>query len=132
MDYKKQAQDFLDKNNLELTINRAALQSAPIWAHDGEHGIKYRVTITSQRGAYTFDFWDSIANKDNHAKPDAYDVLACLSVYDGTIDDFVDDFGYGDGKVSDVIKTYNSVVEQSSNLKHILTTSQLEELEAIA
>lgn len=64
-DYKKQAEDFLKKANATIEIIKAKQQQAPIWAKNGEdYGYMYNITIKREgKRNWTFNFWDSIANK---------------------------------------------------------------------
>ena len=129
--YDKQARDLMKAVGIELAIKKSAIQSAPRWAKNGIHGFRYDCTIKTTRGAYTFEFWDSIYNKQKGKRPTEYDVLASLMVWEGNIDDFVSEFGYSDTPTSEVLDTYNAVVEQSENLRHVLNTKQLAVLEEI-
>lgn len=130
-EYDKQAFDFLRKFNVRLKITRPDTQEPAPWA-DGQSGYKYNVTMTTERGAYMFPFWDSIANRQSGKLPTRYDVLAALMVWEGSIDDFVAEFGYDDQPISKVLTTYNAVIDQSLQLKHILNTKALEALQEIA
>lgn len=127
-EYDKLAKKFLQDNNVKLTIKKADIQEPARWANNGVSGYKYDVTMTTGRGAYYFPFWDSIANRQDGKTPTAYDVLACLDVYEGSIDDFTNDFGYNDRPTSETIETYNAVIDQSIQLKHILPAKALKGL----
>ena len=128
--YDEEARKFLRTHNIKLTINEASLQTAAPWA-DGSSGTKYECVMTSERGAYRFNFWGSVAQRQGRDKPTAYDVLACLDIWEGTIDEFVDEFGYSDTPVSKVLETYNAVIDQNLQLKHILSTEALADLAEI-
>lgn len=130
-EYIEQAHKFLRDSATTIQIKKADIQTAPRWSKDGQHGYKYQVTLKRNRGNYTFDFWDSIANRQEDKKPTQYDILACLSVFEGSIDDFVSTFGFDNSKVSEVLDTYNAVVDQSLQLKHLFTAKQLEQLAEI-
>lgn len=69
------------------------------------------------------------------ARPSAYDILACLEKYDvGTIDDFINEFGYEVRKWSDVRRiedTYHAVVKEYHDLCRIFTPEQMEMLREI-
>lgn len=76
MDYNKQAEDFLRDTGTTLEIVKAEPQKAPLWAREigqsmnykgpkkYEHGINYTVTLSNSRHKYTFDFWDSIRDRE--------------------------------------------------------------------
>lgn len=65
MDYKKQAEDFLQSTATTLEIIEAVPQKSPLWTKKNEkHGIHYSITLKNARHSYTFDYWDSIAKKE--------------------------------------------------------------------
>lgn len=78
-DYEAQAQRFLDKFNLTL---KAAFKGdkCPPWDDSKHiHGDRYRVTIKRQnRQSISFDFWNSLSDKQDGKRPTAYDVLSCI------------------------------------------------------
>lgn len=129
-EYTKQALSFLQSNGVTLRITKAAYQSPAPWAQESNQisGYKHTVTMATSRGAYTFPFWDSLHNREIGKRPTTYDVLSCLMVWEGSLDDFVDEFGYSDTKTSLVIETYNQVIDQTLQLKHILPAKALNEL----
>lgn len=138
-DYKKQGEDFLKDTETTLEVVEAVPQRMPLWCKEGEkHGIQYSVTLKNARYSYTFDFWDSIANKEKRehgngykTKPAAYDVLACLDVlYGDTFEDFCGDFGYDVDSIK-AEKTYRAVQEQDRALQKLFTMEQLEKLQEI-
>lgn len=61
-EYDKQANKFLKVTDSTLEVRLADPQKAPLWAVNEIHGNHYIVTLKSPRGAFTFDYWDSIAN----------------------------------------------------------------------
>jgi len=64
-EYEKQAEDFLKETKTTLSITLADPQKKPIWAKDGEkHGLNYTCTLKNEQGTYTFDFWNSIKNRE--------------------------------------------------------------------
>lgn len=130
-DYQVQALQFLRDTMTYMTIRTAVPQRAPLWhkASDGAHGIQYAVTLENKRGAYTFDFWDSIAAKANGTTPEEYDILACLDCIDSseTFADFCAGFGYDTDSII-ARNTYEAVREQGENLRRIFTRKQCEAL----
>jgi len=133
--YHIQALHFLRNTGTRMTIAKAVPQRAPLWhkASDGAHGIHYSVTLENKRGAYTLDFWDSIASKANGTTPNEYDVLACLAIIDPaeTFADFCDAYGYDTDSIT-ARDTYEAVKEQSENLRRLFTHKQREALADIA
>ena len=64
-DYNKQAKDFLAKTNTTLKIELATPQKSPLWVKKGEkHGFHYSITLENKNAKYTFDFWNSIKNRE--------------------------------------------------------------------
>lgn len=139
-EYEAQGETFLLDAGATLSIEKAVPQKAPAWAkgeaprwaRGEEHGIKYSVTITTKRGAYTFPFWDSVHAKEKGETPTAYSVLACLD-YDNSADfaDFCDNYGYDTDSIS-ALQTYEAVREQSKEIARIFTSKQLRALAEIA
>ena len=93
--------DYLEDavNRLSVAGGRLKIElsdtKAPTWDHDGNFGHHYICTLTGPGGEYTFDFWGSIADRDNGEEANAYDVLACLG-YNCPAEyaDFCAEFGY--------------------------------------
>lgn len=129
-EYDEQAQKFLRIHKVKLDIKKAEIQQPAPWS-EGQSGYKYDITMTTSRGAYRFPFWDSIHNRQTGKRPTAYDVLACLDVWEGSIDEFVDEFGYAEQPTSKTIDIYNAVIDQSLQLRHILPATALKFLQEI-
>ena len=143
-EYNKQASEFLKTYGLNLSIRQAIPQRAPLWIDkdkkiEGFYGIKYWVTLSNKDGLhYSFDFWDSIANREkikhgrNDGRPVAYDVLACLDTYsDGeSFEDFCNNFGY-DTDSRQAEKTYYAVMKQIEGIKKVLSIEAIEALNNI-
>lgn len=63
--YIKEAEDFLNKVNAKITIIKSKYQSAPLWTKEGDKfGFKYDVTIERNNKKYSFNFWNSIHNRE--------------------------------------------------------------------
>lgn len=101
--YEQQAEDFLRKHHLTISIVRDWDQSCPPWAeckplvNKHTHGIRYGVVVgydaalpkhyeapsenahLAHKKLY-FPFWDSLAHLEKpFRRPQPYDVLACIS-----------------------------------------------------
>ena len=67
--------------------------------------------------------------------PSEYDILACLTKYDvGSMDDFMDEFGYEIKCVKDMtnfINTYNAVVKEYNDIRRCFTEEQIEAMQEI-
>lgn len=63
-EYTKQAEGFLSDTATTIEIVEAIPQKKPFWSKDDNHGINYSVTLKNKNGTYTFDFWDSIKNRE--------------------------------------------------------------------
>ena len=77
----------------------------------------------------------ALAELQKQAKHNEYHILACLEKYDvGSIDDFMDEFGYEINSTRDftnLLNTYNAVVKQYNDLCRIFTEEQMEMLRKI-
>ena len=90
-EYEEQAQAFLQRYNLTLSIRRGPDKCPPWEDKCHTHGIHYLVTIRSaptRRGrnpespgamSVSFSFWGSINDRANNKTPNVYDILACVS-----------------------------------------------------
>lgn len=166
-EHTKQAEKILKDAGatMEIILQGRAINTA--WKEKQLRNL-YAVTITTPRGSYTFDFWDSVRNTEitqmdaeqyarkhykmhlydmNHyeqtqaraklaklqkeARPDCYDVLACLTKYDpGTFEDFCSEYGYDeDSRTAERI--YIAVQNEFANLKRIFDPEQLEAMREI-
>ena len=80
-------------------------------------------------------FWDSAYNTERGIEPTEYDIVACLVKYDvGTIDNFVDEYGYEVKEWADVKRiknTYNAVKRQYKSLCRCFTPEQIEAMQEI-
>lgn len=69
--------------------------------------------------------------KKEAAKPNCYDVLACLTKYDpGTFENFCYEYGY-DEDSRNAVRIYFAVQKEYSQLVQIFTPEQLEEMQKI-
>lgn len=166
-EYTKQAEKFLQDANATMKIELQGRAINTMWKEKQLRNL-YAVTITTPRGSYTFDFWDSLYNteltqmtaqeyarkylrqiwdimrfteqqkaraelaqKQKEARPDCYDVLACLTKYDpGTFEDFCAEYGYDeDSRTAERI--YIAVQNEFANLKRIFDPEQLEAMQEI-
>ncbi len=134
-EYDKQAQAFLDKCGLAITITYLDNKS-PNWDEDNRNHNHYRVTLRRKKGGkerFVFQFWDSIVNSEKGTKPTAYDVLSCISgettVCD-SFEDFCSEFGYDQDsrKAEQTWKGYN---KQSRKINSFFNQEELEALSEI-
>lgn len=130
-DYKGQAALFLKETGADISIREAVPQKSPAWSKDVKHGIHYSVTISKDvNHSYTFDYWGSIADKENNfrgfaKRPSAYDILCCL--HDDGIDtygDFCANYGY-DEDSRKAYSTYEAVQDQKENMQRIFSADEL-------
>lgn len=166
-EYTKQAEKFLQDAHATMKIAFQGRAINTMWKEKQLRNL-YAVTITTPRGSYTFDFWDSLHNTEimqmtneqyarkhlcrrwedmnyyeqvkaqkelakmqKEARPDCYDVLACLTKYDpGTFEDFCAEYGYDeDSRTAERI--YIAVQNEFANLKRIFDSEQLEAMQEI-
>lgn len=63
-EYEKQAEEFLRKANATMEFHFAGYVVPPLWGEKEKPHASYRVTITTPRGSYTLDFYDSLAHTE--------------------------------------------------------------------
>lgn len=133
-EYQKQAKEFLESCNAKMIIKLIGTGINPDWG-DNEKRNKYMFAIKTPLGLMTGYFWDSVYNTKRDIKPTEYDILACLEKYDvGTIDDFVNEFGYEVHEWADVKRienTYNAVIKEYQDICRIFTPEQIEMLREV-
>lgn len=133
-EYQKQAKEFLESCNATMKIKFVGTKINPDWGNNVKRN-KYVFAIKTPLGSMIDYFWNSEYNTERGSKPTEYDILACLEKYDvGTIDDFVNEFGYEVHSWSDVKRienTYNAVVKMYHDLCSIFTPEQIKMLREI-
>lgn len=166
-EYTEQAENFLRDAGATMKIELQGCAINTMWKEKESRNL-YAVTITTPRGSYTFDFWDSLRNtettqmtaeqyarkylhrlwqdmtyteknkaraefakKQKEARPDCYDVLACLTKYaPGTFEDFCGEYGYDeDSRTAERI--YIAAQSEFANLKRIFDHEQMEAMQEI-
>jgi hypothetical protein len=132
-EYTKQAEDFLNRNNLKMRITLSDSKTAP-WGPTGHH---YRVTVfkrvmnLGQR--ITFDFWGSVNDMRQGIEPSYYDVLACISGdVNGSesFEDFCNEYGYDNDSIK-ALQTYRRLDKFATRLREFLTSEEIEQLQEI-
>lgn len=127
----RQAQRFLNKASASLKIQLVGKAINEDWQDNALRNL-YQITLTTPRGKFRFDFWDSIYNTERDVEPTAYDILACLTKYDpGTFEDFCSELGY-DEDSRRAERIYFAVQKEYSQLSKLFTEKQMEELAEIA
>ena len=133
-EYVKQAKDFLASCNATMKITQIGCEQNKNWNDKGWHNT-YRATIKTPIGTMWVKFWDSVYNTERGIEPTEYDILACLAKYDvGTIDDFVQEFGYEVNEWSDVKRIqniYNAVKREYKSICRCFTPEQIEAMQEI-
>jgi hypothetical protein len=71
-----------------------------------------------------------ILKNPNFSAPTTYDVLACLTKYPGTFENFCSEFGY-DEDSRKAEKIYKAVVNEWQNIAMLFTDSEIEQLQEI-
>ena len=133
-EYVKQAKDFLKSCNSTMKITQIGYEANKNW-NENVYRNTYRATIKTPLGTMWVKFWDSVYNTERGIEPTEYDILACLEKYDvGTIDDFVQEFGYTVNEWADVKRIqniYNAVKRQYKSLCRCFTPEQIEAMREI-
>jgi len=127
-DYEKQALDFLTDTGTTLDILWS--ECRPYFLGDKEERNVYEFTLRNKNGEYSGTFGDSIVNTKANNRPTYYDVLSCLSTFDGSFLDFCSDFGYDEDSFK-ARKIYNEVMRQSDALKRLFSAEEIAMLEDI-
>lgn len=129
-EYTKQARDFLAKTGTTLRITY--IDEKPVdW--DNYYHDCYKVMVRKGHKQFSINFYESLHNTRKEIRPDAYDILACLSgdYFEGSIDDFVNEFGYEVHSWADVKKierTYKAVCKETKSIKRLYTPEEIEML----
>ena len=133
-EYVKQEKDFLESCNATMKITQSSCEQNKNWNDNGWHNT-YRATIKTPMGTMWVKFWDSIYNTERGIEPTEYDILTCLEKYDvGTIDDFVQEFGYEVNEWADVKRIqniYNAVKREYKSICRCFTPEQIEAMQEI-
>ena len=156
-EYDKQAQDFMDKTGLVITVK--FLRFGPYFEGEKEERDIYEVTFKRNGQEYIFTFGQSIVNsgtwetrdkmgcpikitrdlqdtlrlngpwyRKKPKPPTNYDLLACLeSRNPGTFEEFCWEFGYNTDSIRDR-KVYDGVVDQYLQLAKMFSSEELETL----
>jgi hypothetical protein len=139
-EYEEQAQAFLKKYGLTLSIRRGANRCPPWDDASHTHGDHYGVTIASapaRRGrnpgnpsamSVSFSFWNSLQDRVIGKSPSAYDILACMAsdAHSPTDPDEVAE-EYGEIKPSTAL----AVATRAKELQAFFTEQELDALAEI-
>ena len=79
-EYEQQAQDFLESTGTKLTLTR--LGTFPHFTGEIEERDVYQVTLSNSKGAYSFQFGDSLYNTQRHLFAKDYSNMLPLSKLD--------------------------------------------------
>jgi hypothetical protein len=122
------ADEFLTRNGIALQIVPGA-RGVCSWQPSGRG---YRVTLSADGRAVSFDFWGSINDKRAGRDPSAYDILACVSsdiTTPSTFKGFRSEFGGED--TSEARETFKRCHDHAVKLRAFFKRSERAELEAI-
>lgn len=139
-EYSKQANEFCRKTGTTISIvYEDTVSSREAWGYDKNdprpnfmHD-KYKVTLRKDGKMFSIHFYGSNYDFLRNLRPDTYDILTCLSgdYFEGTIDDFVNEFGYEVNSWEDVKrieKTYKAVCKETKSLKRLYNEDEIEML----
>lgn len=132
MDYNKQAKEFLKNTESSLKIE---------FNHFGEYSlfgdsVKRNIynCVLSRGESFKFTFGDSVANTEKGNKPNEYDILSSLSLFEGDFKEFCEEFGYNDLKLSEyprIKAVFDEVKRHDRKLKILYNENELNELSEI-
>jgi len=122
-EYLKHAMDFLNKHNIEFSIELGEGKPAK-WNPSGDHYV-VRMTKKNPRKQITFDFWGSYHDMQEGITPNEYDILACISgnAFFTSAEEVYFEFG-NDAQGMDV----NAIVSFAKKLNNFFTDEELESL----
>ena len=136
-EYSRQADNFCRKTGTTISIvYENTLRAREAW-NDARISFgnvdKYRVTVKRDHKMFTIHFYGSIDMCEKNLRPDAYDILSCLAgdYFDGTIDDFVSEYGYEVNSWEDVKrieKIYKAVCRETKSIKRLYDKDEIEML----
>ncbi len=125
-EYSKKANEFCRKTGTTISmVYKDTVSSLEAWGNNfNRQHDKYKVTIRKGGKQFAINFYGSAYDCDHNLRPDAYDILTCLSAdyFEGTIDDFVNEFGYEVHSWEDVKrieKTYKAVCKETKSIKRL-------------
>lgn len=129
--YEIEAKKFLTENKITFSVKYVG-ETIPMWDGKEHSEFKCRFFNRKNKKSMTVHFFQSIDSADKI--PSCYDVLACLTKYDiGTIDDFVNEFGYEINSWQDVKridKTYKACKREYKSILRVFSDC-LEDLQEI-
>lgn len=131
-EYQERAYDFLRRIGATVRVAYIDTDIVPDWDDSAQHDA-YLVMVERDGKKWRYEFHDSVYNTRNNkerihcgrsrVKPSAYDVLSCVEKYDvGSIDNFVDEFGYEIHKWADVKKIeriYAAVCDEAHHVQEL-------------
>lgn len=147
-EYDIQAESFLKKCGVVMEAVEAVPQDSPTWAEDGNHGIKWSITLHKgdiNGKTIQFFFWSSIYDLVNweeqkknsygnqkHPKPRPYSVLASIYTTDANdgFDWFCEMYGY-DKDSRKAFQSFALCIELNKKLESIFSSDELSELSEI-
>jgi len=130
-DYEKNALEFLNKNDLKLTIKFKSYGKYFNDDKDYRNIYKFKLYNKKTKKSYSGTFGDSIYNTKSGIEPTPYSILACLNEdYSTDFHDFCRNYGY-DEDSRKAEKIYKAVKKETAGLRRVLNANQLEELNSI-
>lgn len=143
-EYEKQAEEFLKRNKLQMTITKVPY-TPPMWESKECAGQRNKYCISIHRKLIeecqgskpakrlVFDFWGSINDASKGKHPSPYTVLACISgdVHcPDTFKEFCSDYGY-DEDSRKAKKTFKLARTFAKKLRKFFNEQELGELQEI-
>lgn len=130
-EYDIQAEDFLTKNDLKLTIKFKEYGKHFPTDKEERNIYSFKLYNKKTKKSYSGQFGDSIHNTNEGNTPTNYSILSCLNEdYSTDFEDFCSNYGYSEDS-RQAEKIYNAVRKETEGLKRVLNETQLEELNSI-
>lgn len=143
-EYERQANKFLKENNIKIQKMYLGKEVNTNWNEERERDT-YMINIQTMNGKMQVKFWDSINNTIKNSEnekirrpriyPSNYDILSCLQTYDvGSLEDFIDEFGYEikkKGDLTKILNIYKAVTKEYNDVCRCFLGTELDELREI-
>lgn len=126
-EYERIAKDFCKIHGVKVSFRWIANEVNPLWK-ESKSRPHYKVTIKTERGQMTVDFWDSVYNMTNGKDPTEYDIFYCLEKYE--VYDFCEwceEYGYNTDSRRDE-RLWRLCRRQWASVQRVFIDEQIAEL----
>lgn len=126
--YEQQAKDFCKKHGVKVNFRWIANEPNPLW-NESQIRPHYKVTIKTERGQMTVDFWDSVYSMTHDEKPTEYDIFSCMEKYEVyDFDEWCAEYGYDSRRAE---RLWRLCRRQWESVQRVFYKDQIAELREI-